>query len=87
MRPDVEQLLGRIENDVASLRRLLSEDPEAQVTGCRATQGTHGIGYVRDPLGTDAPPRDWPFPLPTKEEIRAARRAREKAEKQPAESQ
>jgi hypothetical protein len=41
-------------------------------TGCRATRGAGGVGWIRDPLGRDRPPSDWPFPPPTREEVRAA---------------
>ena len=41
-------------------------------TGCRMTRGSHGFGYVRDPLGTDRPPADWPYERPSKEEVGAA---------------
>jgi hypothetical protein len=42
-------------------------------TGCRRTRGTHGIGYKRDPLGTDRPPLDWPYDRPTLDEVLAAK--------------
>jgi hypothetical protein len=44
-----------------------------QYTGCRRTRGSHGTGWKRDPLGTDRPPPDWPYPEPTLEEVLAAK--------------
>lgn len=56
--------------------RFRKGDGTARYTGCRQTRGAGGFGYVRDPLGIDLPPADWPYPKPTAEEIVAARRAR-----------
>lgn len=41
-------------------------------TGCRAVRGSHGASYVRDPLGVDKPPPDWPHERPLVEEVMAA---------------
>jgi hypothetical protein len=41
-------------------------------TGCKRVRGSHGLGYKRDPLGTDKPPADWPHEPPTKAEVAAA---------------
>jgi hypothetical protein len=76
----VEHLLDRIERDLAALRRLMSEDPEARATGCRVTKGSHGVSYVRDPLGTDVPPADWPFPAPSRAEVAAATKSSNRKE-------
>ena len=38
-------------------------------TGCRAVRGSHGVGHKHDPLGKDTPPRDWPHPKPSYEEV------------------
>lgn len=47
-------------------------------TGCRHVRGEHGFGYVRDVLGTDRPPTDWPYARPTRAEILKALKEREK---------
>jgi hypothetical protein len=41
-------------------------------TGCSLVRGSHATTHVRDPLGTDRPPADWPYDRPTRDEIRAA---------------
>jgi len=41
-------------------------------TGCRLVRGSHAAQEVRDPLGKDPPPSDWPHPRPTIQEIRKA---------------
>jgi hypothetical protein len=45
-------------------------------TGARFVRGSHSGSYVYDPLGFDAPPYDWPYARPTREEILAALRSR-----------
>lgn len=50
----------------------LSQKQVRKYTGCRQTRGSHGFGFVRDPLGTDKPPADWPYERPSKEEVGAA---------------
>jgi hypothetical protein len=49
-----------------------SHEELSRFTGCRATRGTHGAGWKRDPLGTDKPPRDWPHDRPTEAQVLAA---------------
>ena len=71
---DLIQVIERIERDLQLVKRLLAEDAAVRYTGCRQTLGSHGIGFVRDPLGTDVPPPDWPHPRPTRAEIAAAER-------------
>ena len=41
-------------------------------TGARWVTGQGGGTHVRDPLGTDKPPADWPHEKPTRDEIRDA---------------
>jgi hypothetical protein len=41
-------------------------------TGCRYVRGTHELSAVYDPLGTERPPVGWPYPRPTRDEIRKA---------------
>ena len=41
-------------------------------TGCKLVRGTHAFHAVRETLGTDRPPADWPYPRPTLAEIRKA---------------
>jgi hypothetical protein len=41
-------------------------------TGCRSVRGSHGTSWVRDPLGVDKPPPDWPHPAPSSDEVKAA---------------
>ena len=72
---DLVQVIERMERDLQLVKRLLAEDPAVRYTGCRQTLGSHGLGYVADPLGTDVPPPDWPHPRPTRAEIAAAERA------------
>ena len=38
-------------------------------TGCRAVRGEGGLGYKRDPLGTDRPPQGWPHDRPSRQEV------------------
>jgi hypothetical protein len=45
-------------------------------TGCRIVRGEVGIHHVYDPLGTEPLPADWPYPRPTRDEIRAALKER-----------
>ena len=71
---DLVQLIERIERDLQLVKRLLGDEPAVRYTGCRRTLGSHGTGYVRDVLGTDVPPPDWPHPRPTRTEISAAER-------------
>jgi len=71
---DLAHVIERIERDLQLLKRLLAEDDAVRYTGCRRTLGSHGVGYVADPLGTDVPPADWPHPRPTRKEIAAAER-------------
>jgi Helix-turn-helix domain len=47
-------------------------------TGCRLARGSHSVQTVYDPLGTERTPPDWPYPRPTRAEIRAALDALEK---------
>ena len=72
--PDIVDLIDRIHRDLELLKRLVAEDPVAHRTGCRMTVGSHGIGYVADPLGTDVPPPGWPHARPTRAEVAAAER-------------
>jgi len=51
---------------------VLSKKARRKLTGCRHVRGSHGFGYVRDPLGADRPPPDWPYDRPTDAEIDAA---------------
>jgi len=44
----------------------------AKFTGCRFVRGSHGSTFVRDPLGQDRPPNDWPYARPTREEVQTA---------------
>jgi len=46
-------------------------------TGCRYVRGTHALTAVHDPLGTEPPPIDWPYPRPTRDEIAEALSARD----------
>lgn len=71
---DLIEVIERIERDLRLVKRLLAEDAAVRYTGCRRTLGSHGIGFVKDPLGTDVPPGDWPHPRPTRAEIAAAER-------------
>ena len=41
-------------------------------TGCRQTRGTHGVGHVRDVLGVDRPPKDWPHEPPSRADVEQA---------------
>lgn len=41
-------------------------------TGCRAVRGSHGASFVRDVLGTDRPPSDWPHEPPSRAQVEAA---------------
>jgi hypothetical protein len=68
-------VIERIERDLQLVKRLLAEDASVRYTGCRRTLGSHGLGYVADPLGTDVPPPDWPHLRPTRAQIAAAERA------------
>jgi hypothetical protein len=45
-------------------------------TGCRIVRGEVGIHHVYDPLGTEPLPAYWPYPRPTRDEIRAALKER-----------
>jgi hypothetical protein len=72
---DLVEVIERIERDLRLVKRLLAEDASVRYTGCRRTLGSHGFGYVADPLGTDLPPPDWPHPRPTRAQIAAAERA------------
>lgn len=72
---DLLAVIERIERDLQLVKRLLAEEPGLRYTGCRRTLGSHGFGFVADPLGTDVPPPDWPHPRPTRAEIAAAERA------------
>jgi hypothetical protein len=51
--------------------KLTSKDLR-RYTGCRYARGTHASTYVRDPLGTDRPPDNWPHPRPTQAEVEQA---------------
>jgi hypothetical protein len=73
---DAVDLIKRIERDLESLKKLVSEDPVVRYTGCRFVRGSHGSTYQHDPLGTDVPPPDWPYPRPTRAEIATAERVR-----------
>lgn len=44
-------------------------DGTSPYTGCRAKRSLIGMKWVYDPLGTERPPKDWPHPTPTNEEI------------------
>lgn len=78
-KPDLERELER-EKEITPLTPLsggngitsLGIKELRKYTGCRATRGTHGTGYKRDPLGTDKPPPDWPHDKPTREQIEEA---------------
>lgn len=48
-------------------------------TGCRYVRGEFALTAVRDVLGTEKPPSDWPYPRPTAKEIRAALEHQEKS--------
>jgi hypothetical protein len=72
---DLVEVIERIERDLRLVKRLLAEDATVRYTGCRRTLGSHGFGYVADPLGRDVPPPDWPHPRPTRAQIDAAERA------------
>jgi hypothetical protein len=76
------EVIERIEDDLQLVKRLIEEDPVRRYTGCRLTVGSHGHGYVFDPLGMDMPPPDWPHPRPTRAEIKAALVAAEQASAQ-----
>jgi len=41
-------------------------------TGCRYVRGEFANTPKYDPLGTESPPFDWPYPRPTKDEVLAA---------------
>jgi hypothetical protein len=56
--------------------RFRSGDGTARYTGCTIKRGSHGMIPIRDPLGIDLPPRDWPYPPPTAQEIASARQRR-----------
>jgi len=45
-------------------------------TGARFVRGTHSGTHIKDPLGTDKPPPDWPYPPPSPEEVTQALRER-----------
>ena len=72
---NLAEVIERIERDLQLVKRLLAEDASVRYTGCRRTLGSHGFGYVVDPLGTDVPPPDWPHPRPTRAQVAAAERA------------
>jgi hypothetical protein len=72
---DIFAVIERIERDLQLVKRLVAEDAAVRYTGCRRTLGSHGFGFVADPLGTDVPPPDWPHPRPTRAQIAAAERA------------
>ena len=69
------EVIERIECNLQLVKRLLAQDGAVHYTGCRRTAGSHGVGFVADPLGTDTPPPDWPHARPTRAEIAAAERA------------
>jgi hypothetical protein len=60
-------------------RKRLSARELRAYTGCRFARGSHGGTHVRDPLGTERPPSDWPHPPPSREEIETALKERGKA--------
>ena len=53
-------------------RKRLSARELRSYTGCRFARGSHGGTHVRDVLGTERPPADWPYPAPSREEIEQA---------------
>lgn len=72
---DLLEVIERIERDLQLVKRLLAQEGTVRYTGCRRTLGSHGFGFVADPLGTDVPPPDWPHARPTRAETEAAERA------------
>ena len=72
---DAEGEQTTISDDLAPRRRKrkrLSARELRSYTGCRFARGSHGGTHVRDPLGTERPPADWPYPAPSREEIEQA---------------
>lgn len=41
-------------------------------TGCRYVRGEFALTAIRDVLGTEQPPKDWPYERPSRDEIRNA---------------
>jgi hypothetical protein len=68
---DVKGESDEISQDLRPRRRLTAKQLRGY-TGCRWARGTHSSSWVRDPLGRDRPPADWPYPPPEPSEIEAA---------------